>query len=123
MALGGLWHGASWNFVIWGLLHGVALGVTRAMQVARESDGRKEPRLPAWFRTFVTVQFVCFAWIFFRADTLELALDVVARIASFTYSVANIPESLWVVLAVAIGMVGCGRSGSCRHRANPTEFA
>ena len=102
MVLGGLWHGASWNFVIWGLLHGVALGVTRAMQVAREADGRKEPRLPAWLRTFVTVQFVCFAWIFFRAGTLELAFDVVTRIASFTFSAANIPGSLWVVLGVAI---------------------
>jgi alginate O-acetyltransferase complex protein AlgI len=59
-ALGGLWHGASWMFVIWGLLHGSALVVHRLWQ----SMGWKIPRWLAWSMTFL---FVNLAWVFFRA--------------------------------------------------------
>ncbi len=71
MALGGLWHGASWNFVIWGLLHGAALV---AHKVYRQvlGDGRLavvlQPLGPA-----VTFYWVCVAWIFFRATDLATA--------------------------------------------------
>ena len=98
MVLGGLWHGASWNFVIWGLLHGLALALTRAMQVRR---GRAKPSLPAWFRATVTFHFVCLAWIFFRSSTLEGALMVIDRIGSLTASTANISGSFAIVLALA----------------------
>ncbi len=98
MVLGGLWHGASWNFVIWGLLHGLALAFTRAMQVRR---GRKQPSLPLWLRATVTFHFVCLAWIFFRASTLEGAMLVIDRIASLTASTANITPSFAIVLALA----------------------
>src|SRR4029078_11461404 len=57
MLLGGLWHGASWNFVIWGLLHGVALAVTRAWQTFTGSKARGGWRKIA--RVFATVHFVC----------------------------------------------------------------
>lgn len=66
MLLGGLWHGAGWNFVIWGGLHGLALVVQREW----ERLGGKLPRLVSLPLTF---WFVCLAWIFFRATTLEAA--------------------------------------------------
>ncbi|HRG50451.1 MAG TPA: MBOAT family protein [Pseudomonadales bacterium] len=62
--LGGLWHGASWNFVIWGGLHGVAVTVHREWQ----KYGLRMPKLLAWAVTFL---FVNIAWVFFRAKTLE----------------------------------------------------
>ena len=98
MTLGGLWHGASWNFVIWGLLHGAGQAVSRYFQSFR---GKAEPRTPAWLRTFVTVQFVCFCWIYFRASTLEQANLVVERIASLTWGVENVSAGLWAVLGLA----------------------
>ena len=98
MVLGGLWHGASWNFVIWGLLHGLALAFTRFLQVRR---GRAPHKLPTWFRTIVTFHFVCFAWIFFRSSTLEGALMVIDRIASLTASTANISGPFAIVLGLA----------------------
>ncbi|HSC75172.1 MAG TPA: MBOAT family O-acyltransferase [Pseudomonadales bacterium] len=61
--LGGLWHGASWNFVIWGALHGSAVVVHRIWH----ATGLRLPRLLAWGITFL---FVNFAWVFFRAKTL-----------------------------------------------------
>lgn len=69
--LGGLWHGASWMFVIWGALHGGALVVHRAWQQL----GGKMPLLLGWFLTF---NFVNFAWVFFRAKELEDAIKVLS---------------------------------------------
>src|SRR5205807_3018157 len=71
MLLGGLWHGANWTFVVWGGLHGAALAVGRARERARERRG--EVGTPSGTRrvlsTVLTFHFVCFAWIFFRADS------------------------------------------------------
>lgn len=69
MLLGGLWHGASWNFVIWGGLHGAYLAVERVVQ--RRWPGWNRDRRPMrWLRAFITFHLVCFAWIFFRSPDL-----------------------------------------------------
>jgi alginate O-acetyltransferase complex protein AlgI len=98
MTLGGLWHGASWNFVIWGLLHGLGQAVSRGWQSFR---GQSAPLTPVWWRTFVTVQFVCFCWIFFRAPSFEQALLVIEQIRSATVSFDNVSTGIWTVLALA----------------------
>lgn len=94
MLLGGLWHGASWNFVIWGLLHGLALAITKALP-----DGLTRIWRP--LRVFLTVNFVCFAWIYFRTSNVETANAVLSRIASGTVSFENVSGPLWLVLGVA----------------------
>ncbi|MBL8237693.1 MAG: MBOAT family protein [Bryobacterales bacterium] len=99
MALGGLWHGASWNFVIWGLLHGAGQAVSRFWQNRR---GKAAPWTPSWWRTFVTVQFVCFCWIYFRASSLEQANLILERIASGSWTVENVSGGLWLVLGLAL---------------------
>ncbi|OGZ45456.1 MAG: acetyltransferase [Candidatus Ryanbacteria bacterium RIFCSPHIGHO2_01_FULL_48_27] len=65
--LGGLWHGAGWTFIIWGILHGSAMALYRLWQKANISM----PTMLAWFITF---QFVNIAWIFFRARDMERAI-------------------------------------------------
>ena len=67
--LGGLWHGATWMFVIWGGMHGCALAIHRFWK------GFHRPMSPilAWPMTFA---FVTFAWVFFRAKTLDDAMRV-----------------------------------------------
>jgi alginate O-acetyltransferase complex protein AlgI len=102
MVIGGLWHGPNWTFVVWGLLHGVALAVTRAVVTWR---GNPKPNPVWWARTgriFVTVQFVCLAWVFFRASSLDNALAVLQRIGSMTASVANISAPVAIVMAIAL---------------------
>ena len=61
MLLGGLWHGASWNFVIWGAIHGSMLAFERM-------QGKNSPyrHLPAFLQVAVTFAIVCIAWVFFR---------------------------------------------------------
>ncbi|MCL4784359.1 MAG: MBOAT family protein [Bryobacterales bacterium] len=104
MTLGGIWHGPNWNFAIWGVLHGIALAVARAWQIWR---GERAPAatdswrrlLPGRVLTFV---FVCFAWVFFRAETLDGALAVLAHLGTLTVGTANITPGLWVTLLVAV---------------------
>src|SRR3954463_4389737 len=73
MLLGGLWHGASWNFVLWGALHGGMLAFERAQ--GKHSAYR---RLPPALRVAITFLIVCFSWVFFRAKTLEQAVSYFA---------------------------------------------
>jgi D-alanyl-lipoteichoic acid acyltransferase DltB (MBOAT superfamily) len=97
MLLGGLWHGASWNFVIWGALHGGGLAVTRMWQ--RRFPEHGETLAGRVFATFLTFQLVSFAWIFFRAPTLWHALLVIERIGRHTMSAPNLSPRVLGVLA------------------------
>jgi D-alanyl-lipoteichoic acid acyltransferase DltB (MBOAT superfamily) len=79
MLLGGLWHGASWNFVIWGGLQGLFLAASR-MTLDRRDAWIARVGLPsllvrAW-RVFVTFHLVCFSWIWFRAETFADATTI-----------------------------------------------
>ncbi len=76
MLLGGLWHGAGAQFVIWGALHGVGLAVERACQL--KHDGL--PFAQKILRWALTFAFVTLAWIFFRSPSLEAAKDFIALI-------------------------------------------
>lgn len=69
MLLGGLWHGASWNFVIWGGIHGVLLALERANGKRAFYSG-----LPKPLRILITFAIVLFGWVFFRARDLPAAL-------------------------------------------------
>jgi D-alanyl-lipoteichoic acid acyltransferase DltB (MBOAT superfamily) len=102
MVLGGLWHGASWNFVIWGALHGVALAVTRAWQRAR-GEGRPPGFAGRALSTLLTFHYVCFAWIFFKAKTFAGARLVLERIATGGGGTTNLAPK--VVALVALGIV------------------
>jgi D-alanyl-lipoteichoic acid acyltransferase DltB (MBOAT superfamily) len=69
MLLGGLWHGASWRFVIWGGLHGMALAVHKFY--ASTFNFKTDSRGWRLLKVLITFHFVCFCWIFFRASDLE----------------------------------------------------
>ncbi|MBM6593445.1 MBOAT family O-acyltransferase [Microvirga pudoricolor] len=68
MLLGGLWHGASWNFVIWGGLHGLYLVINHAYRAQAARMGFRLSRGLSWGLTFLAV---VFAWVFFRAETFR----------------------------------------------------
>lgn len=65
MLLGGLWHGAAWTFLVWGLIHGLALAIERALGLAR--SGRSVISL------VITFHVVCLAWILFRSPDFATA--------------------------------------------------
>lgn len=77
MVLGGLWHGASWNFVIWGTIHGGMLALERF------SGGGLFRFLPRSGRIAATFVVVLFSWVFFRAPDLESAVRYCAAMLGF----------------------------------------
>lgn len=79
--ISGIWHGASWGFVAWGMLHGVYMACSvfyRPYQkkIYKALTVQKTKRLKAW-QVFVTFNLVCFAWIFFRAQNVNDAIYLV----------------------------------------------
>lgn len=97
MFLGGLWHGAAWNFVIWGSLHGLWLGMERALGFGRNGKGVWSKKLLGWFVTF---HIVCAAWIFFRASDLNVALSMFSVLAETTASIEGLT---WFTLVLIFG--------------------
>ncbi len=82
MLLGGLWHGASWHFVVWGGLNGVALAAHRAMG---KSEPRGRPAPPRWRDVpwiAATFTFVTALWVFFRADSFSTAKQFFVNIVT-----------------------------------------
>jgi D-alanyl-lipoteichoic acid acyltransferase DltB (MBOAT superfamily) len=83
MLLGGLWHGASWNFVIWGMIHGGVLAAERAWRDVRPANWSK---LPDALGIAITFHIVVLSWIFFRASTYEGALAYLGGLASGSWA-------------------------------------
>jgi alginate O-acetyltransferase complex protein AlgI len=92
MLLGGLWHGASWNFVIWGGLHGGMLALERLG--GKDSAYR---RLPRPLRVAATFLIVCLGWVFFRAETLPEAGQYLASLVGTGQQAAGFKYLGWVV--------------------------
>lgn len=114
MLLGGLWHGAGWNFVIWGGLHGLYLVVQHGFEAlhrrlrapqARDTLGDSEL---AWIgrsvSTLVTFAVVVVAWVFFRATTFTGALAVLSAMAT---PPTTTDVHTWIVLLGLMGTVWC----------------
>jgi D-alanyl-lipoteichoic acid acyltransferase DltB (MBOAT superfamily) len=79
MVLGGLWHGAAWQFVVWGAIHGGYLGAERWIKERWQPRGFPLAVVAAgqWLLTFVIV---CVAWVFFRAPDVSFALDTLGQL-------------------------------------------
>ncbi len=101
MLLGGLWHGASWNFVLWGVLHGTALAIHKFYA----DNIRPKVSLPAplynavtWAMTFL---FVCTTWVFFRATSFPAAFTILQKMYSWTPAGIN-----WYATGLVIAVPG-----------------
>ncbi len=109
MVIGGLWHGASWMYVIWGALHGFFLIAHKTIVALFPRISKSHHDTPWWrvaINIFVTFNLVAIAFMFFRADSLEKVTDMTRQIfTSFHWAV--IPEFinryLLVVLAILFG--------------------
>lgn len=78
MLLGGLWHGASWKFVYWGGLHGVALAIDKQIQLLKIPKNS----FTKVIGVIITFHFVAFCWIYFRADSFDQAQQVILEIVN-----------------------------------------
>lgn len=97
MLLGGLWHGASWNFVVWGGLHGVALAIHRAFSQRFKINSSPVIAGLSWLGTFI---FVCTAWVFFRSPDFSTSWTIVQKMYAFT----NTDGVQWLATALFIAL-------------------
>ncbi|MGX5820227.1 MBOAT family O-acyltransferase [Chitinophaga lutea] len=110
MLVGGFWHGASWNFIFWGGVHGAALGLDKAWKKAAWGKEWME-RYGLWKAGGVlfTFHLVCFCWIFFKADTFGAAWLMLGQIfAHFNISlmgdlIAGYPQ-VFFLMALGYGL-------------------
>lgn len=98
MVISGLWHGAAWTFVIWGALHAAGRMLTREL----ERSAFYRERVPAAVKILFTFTFVTFAWIFFRATSIEQAWTIVSRI--FTAPWTTDPKFPLVALVLVLAV-------------------
>jgi alginate O-acetyltransferase complex protein AlgI len=104
MLLGGLWHGASIKFVLWGALHGSGLAIERW---AADASGGRRALKPLWARALATVvvfHFVCFCWIFFRAKDLAQAGEVIAGLVDWSQPAQLVTPFMLVLLAIGLAV-------------------
>jgi len=109
MLLGGFWHGASWNFIIWGALHGIALGIHKIWMLltGKTFKSFNDSKIYNFIMVIITFHFVCFCWIFFKAEDFEIAMTMIKQIAfNFEPQVwgafyGNYKEVIWMI-AVAM---------------------
>ncbi len=106
MLLGGLWHGAAWNFIIWGVWHGLLLCVHRVWDdywSARNDDAWRYTK--AWLICSRLMLFhaVCLSWIFFRATDFDGALAVINQLFVGAWS-ADLPLGMLICVGLGIGM-------------------
>ena len=103
MLIGGLWHGANWTYIVWGLLHGIALAVHKVWMLKTSSAEKRHSVISNVLSIAVTFLFTNFCWIFFRADTIQDAFIVIRRILSFDTGLRQ--PYMWLFIALAILMI------------------
>jgi alginate O-acetyltransferase complex protein AlgI len=106
MLLGGLWHGAAWTFVAWGGIHGAGLALERGVGDVRNALGLGPPRdtrLTRAVRRALTFHVVCFAWIFFRADSFARAGQILRQLVVGWGGPAPLVTTS-VVAAIVVGL-------------------
>ncbi|HLN55615.1 MAG TPA: MBOAT family O-acyltransferase [Bacteroidales bacterium] len=97
MILGGLWHGASLRFIIWGFLHGVGLVADRLIR--RVFGEHSQRGFMKFLAVFLTFQFVSFCWIFFRAPDMESVRIILSQITG------NFRPGTWSVVILSYSSV------------------
>lgn len=118
MLLGGLWHGANWTFVIWGAYHGGLLCLHRLFSDAWE-------RIPPAWQRVATFCLVVIGWVFFRAENLSVAAEMLARM--FRLSAGTALPGLIGLLAVLLVAAGIAHFApntfEIRHDWKPASVA
>ncbi len=99
MFLGGIWHGASWNFIFWGSLHGIGLSAERYFNLFKNVEQNLWKK---WGARILTFHFVCFVWIFFRSPSFEKTLELLKQFADFSSPIKIFNHFYFLLLLIGM---------------------
>jgi len=117
MVLGGLWHGANWTFILWGLAHGLLLTINHIWRTLPISQffNRKSLKPLWWLITFITV---CLTWILFRVDHVDLIYPIYQGLIGLngfdnikiTWDFGSLKAStLYILIAISLAIIWLGK--------------
>jgi len=107
MLLGGLWHGAAWTFVAWGAFHGLIITATHYLSERKALLGFSQSTTP-WVKLLqwaMTFYLVLLSWVFFRANSMDSAWNIMAAMHSFTALPEAAPKSLLIFIITASALL------------------
>lgn len=87
--LSGLWHGAEWSYIVWGILHGIAMLIDRIFEKYLKV-------LPKFIRWGLTFCFVSLSWVYFRADSISQANQLIGKIFSMNFT--GVSEEIYSII-------------------------
>jgi len=105
MTVSGLWHGAAWTFVLWGMYHGLLLVIYNLYRKAlgvKEKTATAGNRLVNAISVLVFFQFACIGWVFFRASSIDMALHMLRQMLALNHLYFD--PSLTVYIALIAGL-------------------
>ncbi len=100
MVIGGIWHGANWTYIVWGLLHGIALAVHKGWMTITGSREKKHSVVSNIISILFTFIFTTFCWIFFRAESISQAVLIIKRIFSFESGLEQ--PYFWLIISLVV---------------------
>src|SRR5690606_37868995 len=134
-AVSGFWHGANWTFIVWGLLHAIYFlplliaGKNRTHLEVVAGD-RTLPSLRELIQMGTTFFIVCVAWVFFRAESLDHAIQYLVRMSrfDFTLNASAIPAYLFILILFTFAVEWFARRSDItavfsRLQARPVRYA
>lgn len=98
--ISGIWHGANWTYIVWGALHGIFLMIAIIKDDVLERKGikfSKNNKFINWSNVFITFQLTSFAWIFFRANSIQDAFTIIEKISRINFSLTSFLDSVSVL--------------------------
>ncbi len=105
MLLGGLWHGANWTFVLWGGFHGVLIAIQRFLE-ERYAFAKKlfsdRWTVTTVLSALVTFHLVCFGWVLFRAESVQVAGTIVKNIFTAGLDIQSVQATIVIMLVIAV---------------------
>ncbi len=104
MFVSGLWHGNGIQFIVWGLLHGLGLAFSRVKAEIMAQGKNQFIRLEKILSWFITLNAICFLWIFFRAQSLQNAFDIIKQLFNWKSSSESI--NIYVVGLIFLSFLG-----------------
>ena len=105
MLFGGLWHGAAWNYIIWGVLNGFGLSVHKLWMKYTKSNEKEQNLLVSIISIVLSDLFFIFTLMVFRAESLSKAWVILTRMVSFEAGLEHV--YFWLIVTVVIFAIAC----------------